>query len=92
MFADTSREISATKRGFFKKSAERFKTLSTYWKKQIQMHEYDTYSSFFGRTFLHLPVFSVVKKVQQQFKTACPDNKLFSVFNNKGVWKKCHYF
>ena len=56
------------------------------------MHEYDTYSSFFGRNFLHLPVFSVVKKEQQQFKTAGPDNKLFSVFNNKGISKKCHYF
>ena len=57
-FADTSREVSATKRGFFKKSAERFKTLSTYWKKQIQMHEYDTYSSFFWVEIFYTSQFS----------------------------------
>ena len=80
------------KKRFFSKSLERFKTLSTYWKKQIQVHEYDTYSSFSVEKLLHPPVFSVVRREQQRFKTACPDNKMFSAFNNKGVSKKCHFF
>ena len=56
------------------------------------MHEYDTYSSFSVEKFLHPPVFSAVGREQQRFKTACPDNKMFSAFNNKGVSKKCHFF